>query len=273
LERIAGYCDQLSFKQEEGVDAFNLNQLLTEKLLDVKNLDLIDKNQLNGADYETELWQENLERKNKILDHLLARFATPYESLRAQGHYADQYHVAAKTRLLRDIPKITSERGLGLPLQSGTKGIWEAPILSGLQYRIYRLLGIDDDQLLHHKLTAFKGRVAKGFYMIEHLLLTPKTEYQVYDKKLNKASVLIIDFLKDLDQKNAEHFSFSFELTLLIPSWYSEWNSNRKAYERLIKKEVPAHIKPNIYWVDKKSLQGFEVLFEDWLAGLFKVHT
>ena len=272
LERLFRLNEQLSLKQNAEIFSFSLDEILKKEHPDIKELDLL----LTQKGTQIRIPAENLERgisqKNQILDHLLSRFAIRFQNLETSTEIAPEELLQKKIRLLKDIPVITRERGLGLSLlPEDTETIWGGEILSGLQKRLYRLLGIGGEELINTKLTSPKEKEGKGLYLIEHLLLVERKENQVFDKKLNQASSLLIDFLEDLAPDNNSQFSYSFEISLLIPDWYKEW-SNKEAYEEFIKKEIPAHILPNIYWLDKKSLKGFEILYEDWLKALLQAH-
>ncbi|MGB6154157.1 MAG: hypothetical protein WBG48_19390, partial [Pricia sp.] len=272
LSRLSGVTEQLSFKPEEDATPSHLNDSLVDKLPDIKNLELIEGIRNTPAQNSSECYQQALIEKDRMLNHLLARFGIAYKNLESRSGAITENHVWGKIRLLNDIPKITRGRGLGLPLLPEKPAVWGAEILTGPQARLYRLLGIGYKKLLHEKLTKTKGSDPKGFYLVEHRLLVPREEYQVFDKKLNQASSLLIDYLNELRDASEGEFTHSFEVTILVPKWYKEWYGNQKAYEAIIREEMAAHIFVNIHWLDKKSLEGFEVLFEDWLTGLFKVY-
>lgn len=273
LERLFHLNEQLSLNQNEEVFSFSLDEILQEKHPDIKELGLLLSQKETQVGIPPEKLERGLAQKNKILDHLLARFAIKFENLETAAEVPPEEIIEKKIRLLKDIPVITRERGLGLPLlPEDTDAIWGGSLLSGLQKRVYRLLGIGNEGLTNTKLTSNKEKETKGFYMVEHLLLVEKEENQVFDKKLNQTSSLLIDFLEDLAPGNTSGFSYSSEISLLIPNWYTEWSNKKGAYEEFIRKEVPAHILPNIYWLDKKSMKGFEILYEDWLKTILQVH-
>ncbi|OYY95104.1 MAG: hypothetical protein B7Y41_04335 [Hydrogenophilales bacterium 28-61-23] len=88
-----------------------------------------------------------LERRNRILDHLLARFAEEFH------HYASIMRSAfgaspltgalAKSRFLMDIPALGAERGLAWNKSlNSADALWNSFNVSGLERRIARLLGI-----------------------------------------------------------------------------------------------------------------------------------
>ena len=90
-----------------------------------------------------------LERRNVILDHLLARFAEQFH------HYVDIIRSAfgassataalTKSRFLMDYPAIGAERSLAWNKSlKTTDALWNSLNISGLERRIARLLGISD---------------------------------------------------------------------------------------------------------------------------------
>lgn len=269
IERLSNFNKQLSLKPAEKAISHNLGKALTEKLEDVKNLDLVDAayfDREKNATYPQNL----LEQRDQTLDHLLARFGTSYKDIQAMGTEITLEQIEAKTRLLKDIPSVTKNRGLGQPIMGNAQGVWGTDVLSGFQKKVYRLFGAGGNTLLFEKLSDRIGSEAKGFYVLEHRLLLPREERSVHDKQFNKTASLIRDFLSDL---LAPHpFNYSFELTVLAPNWNPQWAQKKKAYEDLIEAEAPAYIKTHIHWMAKKDLVGFELLYEDWLKTLFKVY-
>ena len=175
--------------------------------------------------------------------------------------------------MLRNVPIITRERSLGLPLFRGREELSDGSHLSGLQKRIYRLLGVAEEAFQDKELSATSGKEGKGFYLIEHFLLTQRPENHIFAKKLNHASSLLVDYLNELNSDANTDFNHSFEVTILIPAWYREWSNNRKGYEKIIKGEFPAHIVPQIHWVPRNSLEGFEILYQDWLRSLYQTYN
>ncbi|HET8736301.1 MAG TPA: hypothetical protein VFM69_06865, partial [Pricia sp.] len=209
LARLSGVTEQLSLKPEEDLTPYNLNDTLADTLPDIKNLELIKDHGNTSAYDPLEFYQRTLIEKDRMLDHLLARFGIRYKNLESRSGAKTEDHVRAKIRLLKDIPKITRGRGLGLPLLPEEPVVWGTGILSGLQARLYRLLGIGDKELLHERLTKTKSNDPKGFYLVEHRLLVPREEYQVYDKKLNQASSLLVDYLNELRDVSEGSFHYS----------------------------------------------------------------
>jgi len=92
------------------------------------------------------------ERKNRFLDHLLARFCesfTDYGLLmyNLDGDFTQQRLIADKRAFLQDYPRLSQQRGQGFDYRHPE----DTDNLSGYQRRVYRLLGIDEP--LRHNLS------------------------------------------------------------------------------------------------------------------------
>lgn len=107
----------------------------------------------NRAQYE--------DRKNRLLNHLLARFGEAFTDyalalLRADVDPSDNpwdqpfdQYLAAKARFLRDLPETGAERGKAYNYrrydpQGNRPDVWNSSNVAGLKKRVCRLLGIDD---------------------------------------------------------------------------------------------------------------------------------
>lgn len=100
----------------------------------------------------TETEEEALERRNRALDHLIARFAERFAdyallSFRLSG---DRLKTSAeliedKIDFLTEYPKLSRERGQAANIRPENAAlIWNSDNISGLERRAGRLLGIDD---------------------------------------------------------------------------------------------------------------------------------
>ena len=273
MERLFQLNNQFSLKPTEELYTTPVDELIVEQLPDIKALDLIQDVNNTSAGMPMNELQQQLVHKNQVLDHLLARFGLVYQNLESKTGMVSEHHVKAKIRMLRDVPIITRERSLGLPLLKDEENSSKGAHLSGLQKRLYRLLGVGEEAFKNKKLSTTTGKKGQGFYLIEHFLLTQRPEDNVFAKKLNHASSLLVDFLNELNSEADTDFNHSFEVSILIPAWYREWSNNRKGYEKIIKTETPAHIVPQIHWVPRNSLEGFEILYEDWLKALYQTYN
>ncbi len=100
----------------------------------------------------TESAEDFAERRNRVLDHLLARFAERFAdyallSFRLSG---DRLKTATqliddKLDFLAEYPKLSRERGQAANLRPQDPAqVWDSRNISGLERRVGRLLGIDD---------------------------------------------------------------------------------------------------------------------------------
>ena len=123
----------------------------------------------------TETEEGFLDRRNRALDHLIARFAERFAdyallSFRLSG---DRLRTSAelindKIDFLADYPKLSRERGQAANMRPEAEALlWDSDNISGLEHRVGRLLGIDDlrRRALHctgHFATLFSAEGAAG---------------------------------------------------------------------------------------------------------------
>jgi hypothetical protein len=89
------------------------------------------------------------ERRNEFLDHLLARFAesfTDYVLLTfdLEGRRASERIIRDKACFLRDYPEVSRTRGRAFDY-TDADGVWDSENVSGLQKRVSRLLGFENE--------------------------------------------------------------------------------------------------------------------------------
>ncbi len=205
--------------------------------------------------------------KHRLLDHMLARFATVY-----QGIDRDEKSLSSKIKLLKDIASVSGQRGLGIPLNRDSKTIWEGDLLSGFEKRIHRLLGINAHPTLQ-KLTEINAKEPQGFYFVEHLLLVQTWDEGLFPKKYNRAAELLQEYLLDLSHQQRSREFYSFQISIVLPAWYPAWNQQRAVIEKVIRAEVPAHILAHFHWLDKADLTEFEILFADWMEAILHLNN
>jgi len=115
------------------------------------------------------------ERKNRFLDHLLARFNEEFVDYSLSGYekYEDPEHLSeklakVKMNFLRNYPAVSNDR---LKAFNYTVDSWDTDNISGLEKRIAAKIGI-----LNYKRRFLAGKREEGFHMIEHILLRPRPE-------------------------------------------------------------------------------------------------
>lgn len=273
LDKLYSLHELLSVKQRPEISENELERL-KKQLPDLDLLKLINENKYESTAASPQGHHDKLIQKHKILDHLLARFATSYTPVMTELSDSKTLEKAlqAKIMLLKDIPIVTRKKGLGFPVKPQEKEVWDSNLLSGFQKRLYRLLGVKNDDFKHFQLSRVRGREPVGFYLVEHILLIEREEKNLFSKKFNRAAELLYDYISHLSAEDQPHDPYSFQMTIILPDWYPSWRKRRNTVENAIKKEIPAHILPYFHWLNKKNMGEFEILYEDWLKALLQLY-
>ncbi len=198
------------------------------------------------VDAITEDQQASLLRKNRFLNHLLARFSeqmTDYSLILPQALPSEETSAAAKLvrdkqAFLRSYPRISGARGSGMNYldASGPDN------RSGLEQRISLRLGLlQEEQPL----------------LVEHILLRPmEGDDQQVEPLLSASS------LKD---------PFSLQLTFVFPAVSDRMKSAdtpfRRLIERTVREETPAHLTPYIQWLDGGAFTKFQAAYATWVEA------
>lgn len=134
------------------MDAGNAPTYFTQAIKDVRGFDELveDYPQSDDPLLSEKLVQfldDNIARRNEILDHLLARFAenfSDYAFVLMQmfnASDAEEMLVASKEQFLAEYIDLSSRRGKGYNCQGD---VWDTENVSGVQHRVARLSGIQD---------------------------------------------------------------------------------------------------------------------------------
>ncbi len=219
-----------------------------------------------------------LQRKNQVLDHLLGRFgeellelsqlqhtldqrgATTIEEMQSRRLLTFQYLLKAKSNFLKNICQASANRAMGLR-KSATE-------LSGFEKRLYLKLGI-----LQENRVKFTNQNPEVFYMIEHILL--RTQDNIILSKLPLAFHLTLVFPSGFER---DFMSMTKQQTEQVNSRFHK-KDFRRFVEKTVFQECPAHIIPNIVWLDwdtnvglpatsptELTFNNFEKLYFQWLG-------
>ena len=154
---LANYLSQLAnvdklFSWDENVITTYFTQYLDEikgvEEASIEDEIYVDKNILeNELNDLTEPLGLFHQRRNRFLDHLLARFAERFNDYATLMYAIDRSGAAEnlisdKQDFLRDYPEISSERSRGFNYRLADE-IWDTNNVSGLEKRASRLLGFD----------------------------------------------------------------------------------------------------------------------------------
>ncbi|HTF20024.1 MAG TPA: hypothetical protein VK658_18250 [Chryseolinea sp.] len=272
LQNLHKFRDLLSVRQQSVVAGDN-GDIVRKYIPEIHELDLQSKNADDVVLSSAAEREANLILRHKILDHLLARFATTYSHLPTESD-SDllRESLEAKIALLNDMPQVTRERGLGLAIRPNEQ-VWNSNLLSGFQKRIYALLGLKAEFHRHIQLSKVQGSDLPGFYIVEHILLVKKDASNILNKKFNSAAELLTDYIVKMSREYRRQTSYSCQVTIVFPGWNSKWKSNKPQIEQMIREELPAHILPYFHWLNKKNLGEFESCYEDWMKALLQLNS
>ncbi|MBO2011557.1 hypothetical protein [Hymenobacter negativus] len=181
----------------------------------------------------TETLAEFLERRNRFLDHLLARFGESFKdyallltSLEGQ-QVSQQQLIADKIAFLEAYPLISHDRGRAFNYAENPA---DPANVSGLKHRVGLLLGFAP------------GSDLDRFIVVEHLLLRPKFPG---DALYPACSDGACGTCGDEDP-------YSFRLTFVMAGWAPPFSENldlRGFADRTVRQETPAHLLAKICWV------------------------
>jgi len=182
-------------------------------------------------------------RRNRFLEHLLARFGEQFRDYALSqagadtrnGITPDEQLAHDRRAFLRDYPRIGRDRGTGF-------NYLEPPSdanISGLELRLRRKLGISDP--------------VERFYLVEHVLLRP--------------------IAGDVNQ-HAPLFGaaqvgdpYSLQITLVFPQEAPRYTNPdfRQLVEQMVLEETPAHLTAHILWMNNDDMRAFESAYVAWL--------
>jgi hypothetical protein len=181
---------------------------------------------------------DNLRRKNRFLDHLLARFAEPFTdySRFQQDELSSLAELAQdKVAILRQYPEISAGRGTAFNITQ----VWNENNRAGLEQRLrLKLLGVNAPEEL---------------FLIEHILLRP------IDSDKNQTAPLLADARFD------DPYSLQISLVFSGRSLRFRESGFRQFVEQTVREETPAHLIVYVGWlVDDSARSNFKLTYENW---------
>jgi hypothetical protein len=119
-------------------------------------------------DFATDLERKNLDRKNRLLDHLIAQYGETFVdySLLYPNTTLSTATIQHKVDFAKDYQSVSASRGQAI---NYTLNPTQRDNVSGLKRRVARLLGIEPDR----RAIASENNV-ESFYFLEHILLRPQ---------------------------------------------------------------------------------------------------
>jgi len=203
-------------------------------------------------------------RKNRFLNHLLARFAEQFTeySLLLYANINEKELIENKSAFLRDYHKIGTSRGSGFNYTMPSYG---TDNVSGLEKRISRKLGISTYQ--KRDLAAIGSDDIGGFHILEHLLLRPNlADNEQWAKAVAGTGWQAAAFMAE--PLNSD--PYSHQLSFIFPNWVSRFTDKgfSDLIEKTLREETAAHIRIRIHWLDQADMHAFESAYKTWLEQM-----
>lgn len=267
--------------------------------------ELIDSYGTGSGSYQEVLEKEGdaEKRRNRFLDHLLARFNeqfTDYSLFKFSQNTSDGFYnsysedemMKGKSEFLKSYPLSSSRRARGFNYHHPGMAPYN---LSGLELRIYQVLGINNFhhsrfRRLVHVVEVFpgnpklseKGKIqvcdnrqdaftnAFGLHVLEHILLRPQTAYED-DVLLHLCQPGTDSPMPDCIHPDP----YSLKITVVLPGWLaisSDMNW-RRFLESRIRQEAPAHVGVKICWLNPVQMYHFENAYTKFTNALLAFKT
>ncbi|SEA48351.1 hypothetical protein SAMN05660964_01690 [Thiothrix caldifontis] len=178
---------------------------------------------------------ENLERKHRFLNHLLARFAEQLVDDRPRTPDALAQHITRQQAYLRDYATLGQRRNTAINYRQAA----EHPNISGLEQRIRLKLGLGE---------------AIDCYIIEHILLRPLDDPLTGDQHQTKPILTLQTHIPNGDP-------YSLWLSVVLPA-------GLQTSQAAIREAIPAHLKVTFRLLEAHELAHFQTAYQRWLTTL-----
>ncbi len=190
---LASYFKHLSQVREIlSINKSETRTYFTQALENIKDFDsLVNNYPAEDEDKLTELlfdkFDNNIERRNQILDHLLGRFAEKFGDYAflmkmLYGNASDEIILTNKEAFLQDYMAISSQRGSAFNYyKQPIKNLWDTENVSGFQKRVSRLVGVRDYS---------RRDISCSFISIKELVVGDKKTYKWYVKNGDDKTIL-----------------------------------------------------------------------------------
>jgi hypothetical protein len=238
----------------------------------IRNLDRLVKD--TGMDFLT--------RRNRFLNHLLARFGESFddESLlrldpRNHSDQAQFYRelIRWKLEFLSRYATLGAARGRGFDVSEHRHGDTRPIRAAGLEQRLSLLLGLhghsdergdyrpskkplagEENPQCPNPGFPFEGLEnenpfeGEGLYLVEHILLRPPA-----------------GAMRTSETPAKDEFH-SFRISLFLPAWPARLSDPGFRYfaEGVIRENCPAHIACRCFWLERPLMRCFEALYGEW---------
>lgn len=240
---------------------------------------------------------EFLNRRNRFLNHLLARFGESFEAysrqmfdrhktllndplngisnFRAAQTATLQKLIQDKISFAEDFPKVSSQRykSFDTTVQHPVSLSWHDLNIESYKLRLCRLLGIENvanESIFMTTQTPHGNWLdSEGMHVVEHILLRPRRA----NAQLLTLKNEILPNSQGTFIYNSEKDPYSFRVTIVLPKEAGRFvdKSFRQFTERLIRFETPAHIRVDFNWMSGQCGKNFEKHYSLWKQNIYQL--
>ncbi len=304
LVRLDSLKFQLSWDKSENFDEWLeyqkslLHKLLTD--LEINDIDeIIDKD--NYHDYLNQIDHDDiLTNKNKILNHLLARFNEDFvnfsifQYVNIQNYENEnnifnlneksQYSlINSKIDYLSNIHKLRYKRAKAINYREdlilnhnlANKAWFESGNYYSIEYIIFQKLGLKDYDPLKSLAPELISKKKDGTYVFKDNRNSPynlSLGLHVFEHNLliPYKEINSENFLRQYKSSDTLEISpnpYSMKVTVVFPGWLKVVQSGqiRNIIERVVREEFPAHIYVKICWIDPLQMFVLEDKYKNFL--------
>lgn len=220
----------------------------------VKDYPSTNNNELTDILFEQ--LDNNLERRNKILDHLLARFAEKFGEYTfvmktLYGTATEEIIIANKEAFLNDYIAISSERGQAFNYYKQLpETLWDTENISGFQKRVARLVGMKNydrrhltssfieiyDLINSDGETVYRWRIRNAQ---NHIVLSATTEYLTISKAGDELYFSVLQIIQTHEKEVEEAFKAGITAETIIGNIRVHQSASGKYSFDVINPEFP----------------------------------
>jgi hypothetical protein len=201
------------------------------------NLQSLDESRLNSVEQAQLLDNNKLtsvrEYLENITETILVKNALLSERFLRDGIYLERYCIA----------QFDTHKDYVLTFKLDDNTLWQLGI-----YKDRATANLAANNL--RQCLLLLNQASEGLHIIEHILLRPPQQ--------DESSVT--ELVEDED-------FFSFRLSAIFPSWTSRCHDEqfRTLAKETLQINAPAHISPEIYWLDFPQMLEFEEVYHHWM--------
>lgn len=183
------------------------------------------------------------DRRNRVLDYLLGLYGeklglTSLSQFLEDSAFVENERIESKIAFLREMVDISKNRAAGVDYRKATE---DGGNSAGLKKKLQILLGL-------RTVIGGQDQYGKEIQVVEHILLRPRS------KATHGGHGVPDDF-------------FSFRASIIFPSGGGRFANTefQKLAEETVYLNCPAHIYPEVFWLEPERMSRFKTLHEEWL--------